>query len=577
MARAYNSPGVTVSESVNPSLAPVLANPQIVALVAPAKGSRGASERLILSGTTAVTLAHTGISTASVVVTASDTGATVNPGAYVVVQGTDPNTGITGDEPYTIARRTQPTAAPTAAASGTGTLVGTYDYIYTYINAGGETGASPVSNAVTPATAGNNLTGITVGPAGTSARNVYRRKTSVGGDNIYHLVATISDNVTTTLTNETTTDLIAQGNGTTTFGTAQPSTGIADGATVIVSYTYTDNHYFEPTLLDDYDDIVDKYGAPFDANGNINSQLAFAARLIFLNGASEVICVAAATSTQSDIDAGLAQLELRDDANIIVTTGGTQANASSVASHVNKMNGQGEYRIGVAGIDGSSTSVPAATLRTNAIALNNEAVRLISPASWNISNPVTNRVLNLGGQYVAAAIAGMYAGRDVQVPLTRKSVAGIDGLNDNRTASELALDSSSGLLVVENRGGILRVRHDLTTAVGSVNTREASVVRAKYEMASRLRRSLDTGVIGVVVPQDRAPLLVQGSVAGVLEQLLSEGAINGYSDIKARVLADPTTIEVRFQYIPAYPINNISVVFTINTTTGTTDFTLTGT
>jgi hypothetical protein len=67
------------------------------------------------------------------------------------------------------------------------------------------------------------------------------------------------------------------------------------------------------------------------------------------------------------------------------------------------------------------------------------------------------------------------------------------------------------------------------------------------------------------------------SFTGVLEQLVLEGVINAYSDVKARLLTDPTTVEVRFQYTPAYPINNINVVFTINTQTGDGDFQLVAT
>jgi hypothetical protein len=73
----------------------------------------------------------------------------------------------------------------------------------------------------------------------------------------------------------------------------------------------------------------------------------------------------------------------------------------------------------------------------------------------------------------------------------------------------------------------------------------------------------------VVVPQARAPGIVQAAVLGILEQLVIEGSIDSYAAIKARLLqGDPTTVEVRFEYTPAYPINNVNVVFTINTNTG---------
>ena len=224
--------------------------------------------------------------------------------------------------------------------------------------------------------------------------------------------------------------------------------------------------------------------------------------------------------------------------------------------------------------NGLSSSVTAATLRSAAQGFNEEAVRLVSPAKFITTNSVTGKPLILGAEYMAAAIGGMYAARDVQVPLTRKSVAGFVTPGDKRTLLEQASDSNAGLLVIEDKGGVLRVRHDITTAVGAVNTRESNVVRAKFEMAHRIKETLDAGVIGQIVPNNEAPLFVRSAVGSVLSQLVSEEVVAGYSDLKARSLGDPTVIEVKFAYVPIYPINNVEVRFTINTNTG--DFTIQG-
>jgi hypothetical protein len=93
-------------------------------------------------------------------------------------------------------------------------------------------------------------------------------------------------------------------------------------------------------------------------------------------------------------------------------------------------------------------------------------------------------------------------------------------------------------------------------------------------MAHRIKSTLDSGVIGVVVPRNEAPLFVRAAVASVLGQLLSEEVIAAYSDLKARTLSDPTTVEVKFGYVPVYAINNVEVRFTINTNTG--EFTIQG-
>lgn len=564
MASAYSSPGVTVTESATPALAPLAASPALIALVGPASGNQSATESVVLTGTNPVTLSHTGVVSSSLVAT-DYTGATVGPGSYTVAQSSDPS-GVIGDELYTITRVGSPTAAPTLTA-GTGALTGTYDYAVSFINAGGETGIGPASSTITVTAQGVSLAGIPVGPAGTTSRNIYRRKSAgTNADNTFHLVSTIANNTATTLTNEATSDAIAN-------VAATPKAGVDDGATVTVTYNYADVAYFQPTFMSNYGDIASKYGAPYDANGNVNSALSFAARLMFVNGASEIVCVASASGAQSDLQNSLALLANDPTIRIVVIADGSASSLTALAAHVQSMNNQGFYRIGVAGRDGSASTITSASLRQTAQGINYEAIRLVSPTSYAMQNPVTGNQLNVGGQYMAAAIAGMYAARDPQIPLTRKPVAGFTGINDLRTGSELVLDSQAGLLAIDLLGGVLRVRHDITTAAGSVNTRESSVVRAKYEMATRLKLALDSAVIGLVAPRDRALLVVDSVVTGVLENLLLEQTINGYSNVTSRVAnADPTTIQAQFEYDPAYPINNIQVNFSINTTTG--DFSL---
>ena len=562
--RAYNSPGVQVTEQVSASLAPLLADPQIVALVGPAAaaggsgGPQSATERIFLSASTPVALKNTGVNASSLVVSNNISGAVVNPGNYVLTT-TSGSSSITGDEVTSIARVSPPATAPTLATGAGGTLAAaTYVYEISYTNAGGETAPGPVSSVITLSVPGSvTLSNIPIGPTGTTARNVYRAVQTAGVNGTFTLQATVPDNTTTTLANE----------GSTATNTL-PKLGIADGETVLVAYNYTDNFFFSPTFFSDFDDIRDKYGPSFDATGAVASPLTLAARFAFMNGASEIVCVAAATSSDTDVSAAIQKLENDDTITMISVVSGSASVHAALAAHLTAMATIGKYRMGVVGQDGSVNTITATTLR-NSQAYNNEALMMVSPAAFTYQNPITGRPNILGGQYAAAAILGMFAARDVHIPLTRKTVSGFSDVYDTRSATESALDSSAGLLVIESRSGTLRVRHGVTTAATNVNTREASVVRAKYDMARRLRFALD-GVVGLVAPATEAPLIVQSQVVGVLDQLAVEGIISGYQDVKARLLSsDLTTVEVRYNYTPAYPINNISIVFTINTQTGT--------
>ena len=96
-----------------------------------------------------------------------------------------------------------PETAPTdgLAGAGAGNVDnGLHSYKYTYVSPYGESDGSPVSDGVTVADKTVNgkvaLTAVAVGPTGTTARKIYRTVAGDTGD--YLLVATISDNSTTT-------------------------------------------------------------------------------------------------------------------------------------------------------------------------------------------------------------------------------------------------------------------------------------------------------------------------------------------------------------------------------------------
>jgi hypothetical protein len=100
-----------------------------------------------------------------------------------------------------------PAAGPTVAAASTpagqtsSVTPGTHRYAFTYVSASGETVASPNSGSVTMGAAGTqviNLTGVTVGPTGTTSRKVYR--SNQGTTTPLYYVGMIPDNTTTTFT-----------------------------------------------------------------------------------------------------------------------------------------------------------------------------------------------------------------------------------------------------------------------------------------------------------------------------------------------------------------------------------------
>jgi hypothetical protein len=84
-------------------------------------------------------------------------------------------------------------------------------------------------------------------------------------------------------------------------------------------------------------------------------------------------------------------------------------------------------------------------------------------------------------------------------------------------------------------------------------------------MIESVRDTLENQVIGKVIADGRAPAIVAAAVGSVLEQLKSVGDLVDYQDIQARTLTlDPTTVEVRYSYKPAFPLNYINIAFSID-------------
>lgn len=90
------------------------------------------------------------------------------------------------------------------AAEGSATgLTGNYSYKVTFVNATGESGPSSASTGLTVADKKIDLDNIPIGPAGTTARKIYRTKAY---GIIYYLHSTISDNTTIVMADDNTAD-----------------------------------------------------------------------------------------------------------------------------------------------------------------------------------------------------------------------------------------------------------------------------------------------------------------------------------------------------------------------------------
>lgn len=391
--------------------------------------------------------------------------------------------------------------------------------------------------------------------------------------------------------------------------TPEPTTPLATvGGTVVLTYRYVPDGYYDPIRLDTQTAVEARFGPAYDQNGII-TPLSAAASVCFENGAGTVVIQpvfkdlagvpvqpanAAEAADSANWETTLIRLRDIEDINILVpVVGQSTANVDDTAQfnilqkvqdHLSYMQSQGQYVVGIFGEDSSAdiTKATLTTLRNHANILQSryggamaEQTVLVSPSRYNRALSSTNRQILVGGQYAAAAIAGMIAARPVSTPLTRKQLSGFASVaQPGYDKAQKDLDASQGLFVIEQKGTAVQVRHSVTLNNVDNAKRELSVVRAKHRMMESIRLTIDTQIIGDVPADGNASLVVKNAVIGVLESLRNQRDLIDYNDVEARTLStDPTTVECRFSYRPAFPLNYVRVVFSLDLSSGSVDTT----
>lgn len=566
MSLAYRPPGVTINELASPSVNTVLAIPATICIVGQSQGYTTRTDQIAVGPSPATAL--------NGAVAADDTTFTVDSATSFATSGTV----IVGTEVVSY-----------SGTTGT-TLTGVVRGLY------GTTAATHADNAP--------ITAVTVlaAPTGSAFQPVSGSQSFEAFLDLYSPTKTYAENTDFDVT------LISNNQYAVITGLANDLDDV--GATIRVTYRHLPSTYFLATRLNSHSQVEALYGPAYssDAVGNasgIGSRVSYAANLAFENGATDVIIQplfklatpgdndsqrvqpsAVEAADANNWEATLYGLRDIEDINLIVPVVGQSDTGidddlqssiiQKVQDHAFFMKSQGQYVIAVVGEDGSATLVDPDVIRGHATLLRDryggdvaENIVFVSPSRFSKALPTGfSSELLIGGQYVAAAIAGMVASRPTSSPLTRKQVAGLKAVLDPRNRAQKDADAQAGLLVVEQRGLAIQVRHGITIDNSSTAKRELSVVRSKHRMMESVRTTLD-GALPIVANGNAASLL-QTIVIGVLEELRANRELVSYSNVQSRILeGDPTTGEVRFSYAPAYPLNNVDILFSVDLTTGT--------
>jgi hypothetical protein len=389
---------------------------------------------------------------------------------------------------------------------------------------------------------------------------------------------------------------------------------IKPGSLVNVTYEYVPAGYYNPIRLYNFNEVQTRFGSALAKNAKeeYSSPLSLAAQKAFESGAGSIICqplfALESGDTEPEYNSGgfivnaeqptptkiaeavtwegtLKALDLVEEIDLIVPIVG-QGNAegkvkdgvmatiiAAVLGYEQKRNQEEMFIYGVFGEDSTTGEALETALWTHAGnirsyaggALASQNV-LINGGNFGISLPEGTEAA-IGGQYMAAAVAGALASRPVSASLTRKGLAGFTRANDLRTPQQKNEDAGEGLMVIEQiKGGQIRCRHAISTDTGHGAARsEVSVVRAKFNMIESVRETLENQIIGQIIADGNSPITVRSAIVGVLSALQSVGSLVDFTTPVCVIASlEPTMIKASFKYRPAFTLNYIDIVFSLD-------------
>lgn len=335
----------------------------------------------------------------------------------------------------------------------------------------------------------------------------------------------------------------------------------AIGEPYYVSYTYQKQDFGFKTYKT-VAEIEAQYGEVSPDN-----PLSLAAYLAILNGASNVAIkqidtngaqVATETQIRAAIESLVGQQIDGNRADVLVPV---MSVSDSMLQYIQKhceVQSSKRYaseRTALIGFyAGKDPNAVIATART----LKSSRVRLVYPDTLKL--PLTDslgrsKTYLVDGFYAAAALVGSIVNPsyDVATPWENRVLRGLSGSARVLDAVTMNQIAQAGITVLEDRRGVLRVRHGLTTDMTSILTKTPTVALISDEVQKRMRAALDPFIGIKLLPGVLNQ--IEGTVSKVFGDLIDEQIIIGYRGVKASVSPDdPTIIVLSASYAPVFPV-----------------------
>jgi len=218
--------------------------------------------------------------------------------------------------------------------------------------------------------------------------------------------------------------------------------------------------------------------------------------------------------------------------------------------------------------DGKTKYEEAYNIKEVAESYNDKRVVLIMPDVVNIS--IDGNLVELPGYYLGCALGGAIAGNSPSQPFTNYAIAGINSLqysNNYYSEYQMGIMASGGVLIFEqlSEGGAITIRHQLTTAVGSIETRELSIGTA-IDFSSKFFRERMKPLIGKYnITPEFLTGMCRPYAEGVLAALKADNIIDTATYIQDlyQDKDNPDTINIHIQFMVLYPVNYINIYLII--------------
>lgn len=203
-------------------------------------------------------------------------------------------------------------------------------------------------------------------------------------------------------------------------------------------------------------------------------------------------------------------------------------------------------------------------------AIRSELMVPVYPDGAVITVPDSNgndQDIQVGGEYIACALAGQDTSpaRDVATPLTNINIVGIRRLARALNLAKANQVAQSGVTVLENKAGVIKVLMALTSDMSSALTRDPRVVEVKHFVQKGVRNTTDPFIGKKMI--NGLTNDIEKSLNSYFSSLKLLNIIGDFQGIRAVVDgSDPTVINVVAFYRPIFGLNWITVTHYLRST-----------